>query len=132
MAEIKRSRRRARAYGSPGPYGLAAELVVPIATQTRQTKRTLQKQLPAHRTKLESLSRTIGLKLRDPSAVELGGGANLLRYVEQPMSGHQPSYVVFGMPVSPDWLISTVQRYVEHREARADIGRSPLTDGRPA
>jgi hypothetical protein len=74
----------------------------------------------------------VGLKLRDPSGAEFGGGADLLRNLEEPMTGHQRSYMVVGMPVSPDWLISLIQRYLEHKEARAEIGQVPITDETPA
>ena len=71
----------------------------------------------------------IGLNLRDPSAADFGGGADVLRHLEKPMTGHERSYMVVGMPVSPDWLMSTIQRYVEDEDARAEIGRRPITDG---
>jgi hypothetical protein len=69
----------------------------------------------------------IGLKLRDPSAVEFGGGADMLRHLEKPMTGHQRSYSAVGMPVSPEWLVSTMQRFVDDKDARAQIGRRPTT-----
>lgn len=48
------------------------------------------------------------------------------------MTGHERSYMVVGMPVSPDWLMSMIRRYVEHREARAEIGQIPIRDETPA
>jgi hypothetical protein len=69
----------------------------------------------------------IGLNLRDPSAVEFRGGAEVLRHLEGPMTGHQHSYMVAGMPASPEWLMSTMRRYLDDKGARAEIGRRAVT-----
>jgi hypothetical protein len=64
----------------------------------------------------------IGLNLASPGAVEFGEGSGVLGHLEAPMTGHQRAYMVVGMPVTVDWLMSLMQHYVEDEESRTQIG----------
>jgi hypothetical protein len=64
----------------------------------------------------------IGLNLTSPAEVEFGDGAGVLGRLEAPMTGHQRAYMVVGMPVAIDWLMSLMRRYLDDKESRKRIG----------